>query len=71
MHSEFLSQKVRKTTVFVMKTVVFWLPLSGLNQRPADEQSVALPTELRGNICVRVTYFHGQSPGNYRRRTCA
>ena len=22
-------------------------------------------------VCVRVTYFHGQSPGNYRRRTCA
>ena len=21
--------------------------------------------------CVCVTYFHGQSPGNYRRRTCA
>ena len=21
--------------------------------------------------CVRVTYFHGQSPGNYRRRMCA
>jgi len=20
-------------------------------------------------VCVRVTYFHGQSPGNYRRRT--
>ena len=22
-------------------------------------------------FCVCVTYFHGQSPGNYRRRTCA
>ena len=22
-------------------------------------------------LCVCVTYFHGQSPGNYRRRTCA
>ena len=30
MHSEFHSRKVRKTTVFVMKTVVFWLPLLDL-----------------------------------------
>ena len=27
-----------------------------------------LSTEVE-RFCVRVTYFHGQSPGNYRRRT--
>ena len=26
---------------------------------------------FRRRFHVRVTYFHGQSPGNYRRRTCA
>ena len=36
MHSIFLPKKVRKTTVFITKTVVFWLPLLDLNQRPAD-----------------------------------
>ena len=26
---------------------------------------------VRVELCVGITYFHGQSPGNYRRRTCA
>jgi len=26
---------------------------------------------VRGFLYVGITYFHGQSPGNYRRRMCA
>ena len=28
-------------------------------------------TFVRGFLYVGITYFHGQSPGNYRRRMCA
>ena len=41
--------------------------LAGSLRNPQHKKSRTLSCAA----CVRVTYFHGQSPGNYRRRTCA
>ena len=38
---------------------------------PVDIHRQKKAPTFQSRLCVRVTYFHGQSPGNYRRRTCA
>ena len=53
----------RNTSTFLWR-FVFALPIFIM---PDIEKEPSLSLVLY----VRVTYFHGQSPGNYRRRTCA
>ena len=69
----------RKRARLSSDSLMFALPIftaraiyrPAVSRCPVDTYRQKKAPTFQSRLCVRITYFHGQSPGNYRRRTCA